>query len=457
MIDRTKTHLEAGETLIGQGKAMLEVRRTIAAVAPSDLPVLITGEVGTGKELVARLVHLNSSRKEKPFVAVNLAAMPSSLVAAELVGFIRGAFTGADRSRSGLLEQAGGGTLFLDELEDAPVEAQLLLLRAIDSGTIRPVGSELEIAVDFRVVAAVRSELAELARGRSIRQDFLHRVASAVIRVPPLRERTEDIPELAKHFLASFRRDQGRELEISDRALAALAAYDFPGNVRELAGIILRAAVICDTDTIEPDDLALEPHQLSATTAGVEALRQSLTSAQQQIETLRRSTIPASPIWEGRSFPAEEDYCFVLMPFGDMADVQRVYTDHVKVVLEQACGLRCERADDIYDISGVMQSVWEGINRARLIIADLTGRNPNVFYELGIAHTLGKPVIMLTQSMDFVPFDLRHLRCIVYDYKPKDVERLEKALQRTVRTVLSTIGGASLRLLQQQHERATGV
>jgi hypothetical protein len=450
--NRTKAHLEGGEILIGHSEAMKKVQRTIAAVAPSDLPVLITGEVGTGKELVARLVHLNSGRKDRPFVPINLTSMPSSLVSAELVGSAKGAFTGADRNRRGVLESAHGGTLFLDELEDAPLEAQMLLLRAIDSGTIRPVGGEREVAVDFRVVAAVRSELSELARGRTIRQDFLHRVASAVIRVPPLRERTEDIPELANHFLSNFRRDQGRELQISSAALAALAAYDFPGNVRELAGIILRAAISSESGIIEPEHLSLEPRRSLPTSADIESLRQALANAQQQVETLRQSTIPARPIWEGTSFPIEGDYCFVLMPFSDIADVQRVYTDHVKAVLEQRCGLRCERADDIYDISGVMQSVWEGINRARVVIADLTGRNPNVFYELGIAHTLGKPVIMLTQSMDSVPFDLRHLRCIVYDYKPKTIERLEKALERTVRTVLSATDSAVLSLIQQRSE-----
>ena len=199
MANQEIKRLESGEILIGQSRAMEEVRSTIAAVANTKLPVLITGEVGTGKELVARLIHLNCSHRDKPFVAVNLAAMPSSLVAAELVGFVKGAFTGADRNRKGVLERAAGGTVFLDELEDAPVEAQLLLLRAIDDGTIRPVGSDREVSLDFRVVAAVRSELSDLVRGRSIRQDFLHRVASAVVRVPPLRERVDDIPKLTEH------------------------------------------------------------------------------------------------------------------------------------------------------------------------------------------------------------------------------------------------------------------
>lgn len=428
---------------------MQEVRKSIAAISKTDLPVLITGEVGTGKELVAHIIHENSTRREKAFVVVNLAAIPSSLLAAELVGAVRGAFTGAHSDRRGVLELAHGGTVLLDELDDAPVEVQLLLLRAIDDRSIRPIGSDRQIPVDLRVIAAARSELSDLARGLSIRQDFLHRVASALVCIPPLRERAEDIPELVSHFLARFRKETGRDVRISQQALAALATYDFPGNVRELQGIITRAATLCEGGRIEVQHLSVGPRRPPFSPAAIDALRRALANAERQTETLRRTTIPATPIWEGRSFPTEGDYCFVLMPFGDIADLQKVYKDHVKVVLEDRCGLRCERADDIYGISGVMQSVWEGINRARVIVADLTGRNPNVFYELGIAHTLGKPVIMLTQSMDFVPFDLRHLRCIVYEYKPKEIERLEKTLEKTVRTVLSAGSVASLDLRQE--------
>ena len=449
MAKRREYHLRSGEVLIGKSKAMQEVRKTIAAVAGTDLPVLITGEVGTGKELVARLIHRNSKRREKPFVVVNLVAIPSTLAVAELLGFVRGAFTGANRDRMGLLELANGGTVFLNEIEEAPIEVQHLLQSAIDDGTIRRVGANTEVSVDVRVLASARSELSQLARSGSIRQDLLHRVASSVVRLPPLRERADDIPELAQQFLASTRTEKARQVQISKEALTELAGYDFPGNVRELESIIQRAAFLCESGVIEVKHLSIKARPPGTPHTEVDALRHALANAQRQMEALRETTIPASPIWEGRSLPTEEDYCFVLMPFAELADVQKVYWDHVKPVLEGRCGLRCERADDIYDISGVMQSVWEGINRARLIVADLTGRNPNVFYELGIAHTLGKPVIMLTQSMDFVPFDLRHLRCVVYDYKPKDIERFEKALERTVRTVLSSTSEASLRLRQE--------
>ena len=169
-----------------------------------------------------------------------------------------------------------------------------------------------------------------------------------------------------------------------------------------------------------------------------ESLRRDIATVRAELNAIHRSTIVANPIWEGRRFSSEVDYCFVLMPFADKNDMQTVYTDHIKPVIEKRCHLRCERADDIHDISGVMQSVWESINRARIVIAEMTDRNPNVFYELGIAHTLGKPVIMITQSMDYVPFDLKHLRCIVYEFKPGAIDRFKESLEKTIRRVLSS-------------------
>lgn len=262
--------------------------------------------------------------------------------------------------------------------------------------------------------------------------------------MPALRERLDDIPALAKYFLDTIGRQQNLHVTISKDAIEALRTYDFPGNVRELQSILQRSALFCEGSVITVNDLSLSPRPSMTVENEIQILRDSLESARRELETLREATIPADPIWEGKTFPAENDYCFVLMPFTETSDVQSVYRDHVAPVVER-CGLRCERADDIYDISGVMQSVWEGINRARMIVADLTERNPNVFYELGIAHTLGKAVIMITQSMEFIPFDLRHLRCIVYEYKPNAVGQFEEALERTIRTVLSSINRSSRR------------
>jgi len=201
--------------------------------------------------------------------------------------------------------------------------------------------------------------------------------------------------------------------------------------------MIERSIIISSGDKITLKDITIPQRTKTIPKPDPLSLISEIDNLKSELDNIRNNSINASPIWEGRNFPTESDYCFILMPFADTSDVQKVYRDHVKPVLESRCGLRCERADDIYDISGVMQSVWEGINRARLVVADLTGKNANVFYELGIAHTLGKPVIVLTQSMEFVPFDLRHLRCIVYEYKPRSITKLETALENTVKRVLS--------------------
>jgi nucleoside 2-deoxyribosyltransferase len=178
------------------------------------------------------------------------------------------------------------------------------------------------------------------------------------------------------------------------------------------------------------------PTKATANEAG--KLADEVKRLQNELDLVRSATIAANPIWEGRGFATDENYCFVLMPFAEDCDVQDVYMNHVKPVVEKRCGLVCQRADDIHDISGIMQSVWERINKARIIIAEMTDRNSNVFYELGIAHTLGKPVIMITQSMDYVPFDLKHLRCLVYAFKPSRIQQFENALERTIQTVLSS-------------------
>ena len=423
--------------LLGSSSQMSDLRTLILTVAPLDVPVLITGETGSGKEVVARLLHECSSRSEKPFVVVNLAAVPAALLESALVGHAKGAFTGADRSHKGLLEAANGGTIFLDEIGGSPPEVQHLLVGVLDRSAIRRIGEVQERPVDVRFVAAAASELGDLARKGMVRLDLLHRISSTVLRAPPLRDRREDIGELAEHFVAEFSRKYGRKHRIEPDALDELKAYDFPGNVRELRNILERAAITSQDGVIRRTALTQATRRERRAESDVETLRAEVNDLRHRLEYAHGHSLLANPIWEGRNFPVEEDYCFVLMPFSESRDLQRVYWDHVKPTLEKRCGLRCERADDIYDISGVMQSVWEGISRARLVVADLTERNPNVFYELGIAHTLGKPVIMLTQSMEFVPFDLRHLRCIVYEYKPGTISKLEDALAKTVITVLS--------------------
>lgn len=450
MRSRRENEQELKTALVGRSRPIQDLRNLILRVSALDIPILLAGEAGTGKELVARLIHRFSQRATGPIVAVNLAAVSPQLAAAQLFGHTKGAFTGAFRDQRGLVESANGGTLLLDEVDQASLEVQALLLSLLENRSFRRLGSDAIRTVDVRVIATTRDDFASLAREGRIRQDLLHRLAGMVLRIPPLRERAEDIPELTDLLLKRIHGTQGIKVALSKPAMSVLKAYPYPGNIRELQNILQRAAILSDGKTISPRHLALTTDTRKQAEPSVHSLRSELESVKRELDDLRRNAVSADPIWEGRSFPTESDFCFVLMPFSDDADIQKVFQNHVKPVLEQKCGLRCGRADDIYDISGVMQSVWEGINRARLIVADLTGRNPNVFYELGIAHTLGKPVIMLTQSMDFVPFDLRHLRCVVYEYKPTSITRLEGALERTVKTVLSATRGATKQVLKQE-------
>ena len=257
---------------------------------------------------------------------------------------------------------------------------------------------------------------------------------------------------MSEHFLSEQRELTGHtKLELSERSVELLLQHSFPGNVRELYAIIQRAAILTQSQQIEPEDLnIIQRVSEPITPSNSKALKGELVAIKSELNSLKRTSIVADPIWEGRRFTTEVDYCFVLMPFSDIKDIQSVYSDHIKPVVEKKCNLRCERADDIHDISGVMQSVWESINRARIIIAEMTERNPNVFYELGIAHTLGKPVIMITQSMDYVPFDLKHLRCIVYQFKPGSINKFEDSLEKTIRRVLSsTYASPSTQIIQE--------
>ncbi len=438
--------------LIGESSAILELRKSISRFSRLNTPALITGEPGTGKEIVARLLHEWSPRNDKPYINVNLAAFSPELAQSELFGYKQGAFTGAIHDRKGFFEMADGGTLVLDELEYASHDIQGSLLSVLNDKEFYPIGSIERVVIDVCVIAVTRFAPEDSINNGQLRADLYHRLAITRLNVPPLRERKSDIPLLADHFLQQINKETRCNININIDAVAALMKYSFPGNVRELHDIVCIGARLCDGVSISVQDLNLPENIVVTQKPEAVAAIHQINKLQREIDYLRANTIAASPIWEGQRFPMEPDYCFVLMPFSETFDVQNVYRDHIKLVIEKRCGLRCERADDIYDISGVMQSVWEGINRACLIIADLTDRNPNVFYELGIAHTLGKPVIILTQTMDFVPFDLRHLRCIVYSYKPSEIKKLEKALERTVGTVLSSsiISGPSQRTIQQR-------
>lgn len=246
--------------LIGNSEAMQRLQQDIAAVADSDLTVLIQGETGTGKELVARAVHRQSGRRNRPLVTVNAAALPENLVESELFGHRQGAFTGATEARRGKFLLADGGTLFLDEVGELPLPAQAKLLRVLQSGELQPLGSERPEQVDVRVVAATNRDLAEEVRAGRFRADLYHRLSVYPLQVPPLRERDRDVLLLAGHFAEINRARLGlRALRLNQRCLPALLGYDWPGNVRELEHVISRAAVLARHQAPQADVTVITP------------------------------------------------------------------------------------------------------------------------------------------------------------------------------------------------------
>jgi DNA-binding NtrC family response regulator len=248
-LDRALAHRQHGYgELIGRSKAMADVYFAIDRMAPAPYPVLIVGESGTGKELVARALH-----RKGPYVATNCAVFPDHLVASELFGHVKGAFTGAERDREGLFEQAHGGTLFLDEVACLSAEAQESLLRVLETGEIRRVGGAGVEKVDVRVVAATNEDL---EHSGEFRRDLLYRLNVLRIDVPPLRERREDIPLIARRRLEIIAQQTGRKLRLSDSAIAVLTEYPWPGNVRELVNVLERAAVMSRGDVLEASSFA---------------------------------------------------------------------------------------------------------------------------------------------------------------------------------------------------------
>jgi two-component system nitrogen regulation response regulator NtrX len=244
-------------TMIGQSRAMVDLRDQIAIAAPTNGRVLITGENGTGKELVARQVHAMSHRRASPFVEVNCAAIPEELIESELFGHARGAFTGAVADRRGKFEMASGGTLFLDEVGDMSLKTQAKVLRALQEQVVEPVGSHASVRVDVRVIAATNKDLIEEIRNGRFREDLFFRLNVIHIAVPPLRERGEDILRLADHFVSEFAREYGRRpKQFRSDTQRMLQSYAWPGNVRELRNVIERLMIMAAGDTIVPADVS---------------------------------------------------------------------------------------------------------------------------------------------------------------------------------------------------------
>lgn len=247
--------------MLGDSPAIQELRGTIKKLARSQAPVYISGESGVGKELVARLIHEQGPRAGSPFVPVNCGAIPSELMESEFFGHKRGSFTGAQADKDGLFQAANGGTLFLDEVAELPIQMQVKLLRVIQEKAVRPIGGRAEVPVDVRILSATHKNLAKLVEANQFRQDLFYRINVIELRVPPLRERREDVPKLASRVLERLATDSGQPAaRLTPEALAALLAYAFPGNVRELENVIERAVALCENNTIKPEDLRLSPH-----------------------------------------------------------------------------------------------------------------------------------------------------------------------------------------------------
>ncbi len=272
------------ENIVGRSEAMLQVYKTAARVAATDATVLIQGESGSGKELLARALHQRSARAAGPFIAVDCGALAEGVLESELFGHTRGAFTGAQGPRRGLFEQASGGTIFLDEIGNVSPKIQAQLLRALQEGEVRPVGANEPVRVDVRTVAATNVDLGRAVREGRFREDLFYRLDVVTVRLPPLRDRPEDLPLLAEHFVRKHAQKDGAR--ISDAAMRLLAAHRWPGNVRELENVIARALALNPSGIVVPEDLP-------------EALRQPQAPAAQ--------AGPSAPLFDGRPTLAEID------------------------------------------------------------------------------------------------------------------------------------------------------
>lgn len=242
--------------IIVKSKKMLQIIDIVKKVTPTNATVLIYGESGTGKELISRAIHYNSPRKNKPFIAINCAAIPEALIESELFGYEPGAFTGANTRKIGLIEAADQGTLFLDEIAELPITTQSKLLRVLQDKEIRRIGGKDTIKVDVRIIAATNKNLADEVANNRFREDLYYRLKVVTVELPALRERKEDIPELVNFFIEKYSKEFGKRINgIDEKAMEAILNYSWPGNIRELESVIERAIIICDKDKITINDI----------------------------------------------------------------------------------------------------------------------------------------------------------------------------------------------------------
>lgn len=263
-----------GYEMVGTSPAMQEVFQAIGKIASVDAQVTITGESGTGKELAARAIHERSSRSKEPFIAVNCGALPANLIQSELFGHEKGAFTGAHQRKTGRIEAAHGGTIFLDEIGDLPIDLQVNLLRFLQESTIERIGGTETIPVDVRIIAATHMDLKKAVKEGRFREDLYYRIDVLRLKLPPLRERKDDIEPLSRFYFDKFSRERGRHIKgFSQQALQAMTSYDWPGNIRELINRIRRAVVMCESRLIGPIDLGFDESQDNQNTMTLEQAR----------------------------------------------------------------------------------------------------------------------------------------------------------------------------------------
>ena len=273
-----------GERLLGDSAALQRVRGMIDRLARTQAPVLITGESGSGKELAARLIHENGARREHAFIGVNCGAIPENLMESEFFGYRKGAFTGADQDRDGFFQAADGGTLFLDEVAELPLPMQVKLLRAIQEKRVRKVGATAEEPVDVRIISATHQDLSEKVAAGAFRQDLYFRLNVIELRMPPLRERREDIPLIAQSILERIAAQAGSApARVEPETLDELMAYDFPGNIRELENILERATALLAGDAIGPEDLRLPTPLEEAGAAPAQSLPEHLDRVEREL------------------------------------------------------------------------------------------------------------------------------------------------------------------------------
>lgn len=261
--ENTKLREELGvryelNNVIGRSAAMKEIFATLNRAAATRATVLLAGETGVGKDLIARAIHFHSPRRDKPFVKINCTALPENLMESELFGYEKGAFTGAVASKPGKFEQADTGTVFLDEIGDVPAAVQVKLLRVLQERELERLGSNKTRHIDVRVIAATNSDLRIALENGTFREDLYYRLNVLPVNIPPLRARKDDIPYLAEHFARKFSHDLGRECGFSDAAMAKLVSYEWPGNVRELENVVERSMVLCSASQLDADDIKLD-------------------------------------------------------------------------------------------------------------------------------------------------------------------------------------------------------